>query len=102
MSLKGLSLLYFGYKNEITEQYLEKIVNMPIWDIKQCEVCKKTIVLPYGAPVYFHIDHFPQGKYVSLIDKPITLKNIMKHFRVDKIYMINDDELYLIKKVISI
>ena len=102
MSLKDLSLLYFDYRGEITDQYLKKIVNMPIWDIKQCEVCKKTIVLPYGAPVYFHIDHFPQGKYISLIDKPITLKNIMKNFRIDKVYMVDNDELSLIKKIITI
>lgn len=101
VSLESLSRIFFDYRGEITEKFVEKIVNMPIWDVRQCEVCKETVVVPYGAPIYYHIDHYPQGKYESIIEKPMTLKDIMNHFRVDKVYMVDEKELALIRKIFT-
>ncbi len=72
-----------------------------IWDIKQCDVCKETIITPYSCSLQYHISekHYVQGNYMSILEenKPITLKDAFENFRIDGFYYLSDKEFEKLK-----
>lgn len=102
-NFKFIMKLYFNWDFDFNDEDFAKgfFTQSEVWDIKQCDVCKETVIAPYNCNLMYHISkkHYVQGNFISILEKnkPVTLKNAFENFRIDGFYYLSDKEFEELK-----
>jgi len=106
-SFKKLVMFYFNLDLDLLdkESLRDFFLQSEVWDIRQCDVCGHTIVVPYNSVLAYHISkaHLVPGNYKSILEdgKPITLVDAFEKFKLNGMEKLNEGDFLSVKNLLT-